>query len=176
VADAEAKQFHAALVPTEYGNGAGDDATILAPELAAQEKALAGSALWSWKGSCAAGSSPAACAGIWAMYAADPATPPAENLGLIPSRLQYVSRAYPQATAGTLDSYAYDPVHHSFTMHAEAQRAGGPPTVIFLPAAVTGNVAVTGAARLQRLTSEPDGTRRVNVTPTAAGPYSVTIG
>ena len=108
------------------------------------------------------------------MYAGDPSTPPAQNLGLIPTRLEYLSRVYPRATDGTLDDLAYDPADHSFTMTATAAGAG-PPTIIFIPYTVHGKVTVSGPARVANIVREPDGTRFASVTVTGPGAYTVTV-
>ena len=175
VADAEARSMHAALISGEYGNSAGEDDVVLRGETAAQDAAMVGSTLWAWKGSCAPGASPRQCSDIWSVYAGDPATPPAQNLGLIPTRVKFLSRIYPQAAAGTLESFGYDPDHRRFTMTATSDTSGAAPTVIFVPAGVTGTVVVHGAARPAQLVAEPDGTRRVLVYPTGRGAYSVVI-
>ena len=175
VADAEARLMGAALLPTEYGNAASQDDTILKNETAAQDRARAGSAIYAWKGVCAAGSPLGACYDAWSVYAGDPTTPPAQNLGLIATRVKYLSRIYPRATAGRLDSFAYDPDHHSLTMTATSDRQGAP-TILFIPADATGGVTVTGAARLDRVTLEPDGTRLAAIAPTGPGTYAVAVG
>jgi hypothetical protein len=167
--------MHAALLPTEYGNSASQDSVILASETAAQDKAMVGSAIYAWKGVCAAGAKLSDCHDAWSVYAGDPATPPAQNLGLIPSRVTYLARVYPLATAGTLDSYAYDPVVKKFTMTATAGEAGAP-TVVFIPATVGGSVAVSGSARVVQVVVQPDGTRLAYVAATAPGVYRITVG
>ena len=174
VADAEARLLNAALLPTEYGNAASQDATILAGETAAQDRAMVGSAIYAWKGTCAAGAPLAACFDAWSVYAGDPSTPPAQNLGLIPSRVTYLSRIYPRATAGTLRSCTYDPATRTFTMTATADHTGAP-TVVFVPAGVLGTVVVSGAATMAGITRQPDGTALVTVRPTGQGPYGVSI-
>jgi hypothetical protein len=172
VADAEARDFGAALVPTEYGNSPSEDATVLAGETAAQDRAMAGSALWAWKSEC---NHAPDCTNVWGVYAGDPRPHPAENLPLIPSRVTYESRAYPRATAGTLTSFAYDPSTGRFSMTATAQRGGGAPTIVFIPAHDRGNVTVTGHASLRTLTRLPDGNQLASVIPTSAGPYGVAV-
>jgi endoglycosylceramidase len=174
VADGEARAMHAALLPGEYGNSAGQDSTILKGETAAQDAAMVGSAIYAWKGVCGAGSPPADCANIWAVYAGDPATPPAQNLGLIPSRVTYLSRIYPRATDGTLTAFAYDPATHRFTMTAVAHGRGAP-TIVFIPAEASGNVAATGPARVDHVQLEPDGTRLATIAVLGAGSYTVTV-
>ena len=181
VADAEARAMNSALFVGEYGNSASDDDTILRQETAAQDKAAVGSTIYAWKGVCDAGASIATCSSGWAYFAADPATPPAQNLGLIPSRVKYLSRIVPRATAGRLDSFAYQPSNHSFAMQATASRRvrlgeSARETVVFIPAVAKGGVTVTRAATLDRVIAEPDGTRLAYVAPTGAGAYGVAVG
>jgi endoglycosylceramidase len=174
VADAEARAMHAALLPGEYGNSAGQDATILNAETAAQDAARVGSAIYAWKGVCGAGSKVADCFNIWSVYAGDPATPPAQNLGLIPSRVTYLSRIYPRATDGTVTSMAYQPGTHAFRMTAIAPGQGAP-TLLFIPATAAGNVAASGIARVDHVVRQPDGTRLATVAVLGAGSYTVTV-
>ena len=89
-------------------------------------------------------------------------------------RGESAARIYPQATAGTLESFGYDPDHRSFTMTATAE-ASGAPTVIFVPAGMSGTVTVHGAARPGQLVAEPDGSHRVLVYPTGRGAYSIAV-
>ena len=180
VADAEARAMNSALLVGEYGNSASEDDTVLRQETSAQDRAMTGSTIYAWKGVCDAGASLASCSSGWSYFTADPGTPPAQNLGLIPSRVKYLSRAVPRATAGRLDSFAYQPDNHSFQMHATADRAvrrgdASRETVVFLPATATGAVSVAGAARLDRVVTEPDGTRLAYAAPTAEGAYSLSV-
>lgn len=180
VAEVEARAFGAALFSGEFGNAPADDATVLVNEMAAQDRAMVGSTLWMWKGDCAAGSSASACADVWGMYAADPAPVPAQNLAPLGRRVAYVSRVWPRATAGTLESFFYDPVTKRFTMTASAAGAVkrgdvGAETVVFIPSTVTSVVAVEGKAALDGVVTEPDGTRLAYAAPTAVGEYRVTV-
>ena len=176
VADAEARAMNAALISGEYGNGAGQDDVVLKGETAAQDRAMVGSSLWAWKGACGAGASLSQCYDSWSVYAGDPATPPAQNLGLIPTRVKYLSRVYPKATAGTLDAFSYDPDGRTFTMTATATAAqAAASTVVFIPAGVSGPVHVGGAARAPQVRQEPDGTRLALVWPTGAGAYTISV-
>jgi endoglycosylceramidase len=181
VADAEARAMNSALLIGEYGNSATEDNTILRQETAAQDRALTGSTIYAWKGVCDAGASLASCFGGWSYFGGDPATPPAQNLALIPSRVKFLSRVVARAAAGRLDSFAYQPDNHSFQMHATADhpvRRGDTTreTVVFIPAAATGAVSVSGLAVVDRVVTEPDGTRLAYAAPTAAGAYSVAVG
>ncbi|GAC1593554.1 MAG: hypothetical protein NVS3B21_14680 [Acidimicrobiales bacterium] len=176
VAGREAQAFGAALFVGEFGNSANDDDTLLAGSTAAADHALSGDAMWDWKSQCGVRTSPQDCQNAWSVYAGDPSPTPAQNGPIIASRERYLSRAFPMATAGHLDSMRYDPTMHHLTMQATAsQRAAhaSAPTVVFLPATMTGNVTVSGAAVLAKVTLEPDGTHRAFVAPTGSGPYTV---
>jgi endoglycosylceramidase len=162
VAALEAQAMHAALISGEYGNAPHDDATILANETAAQDRAMVGSALWQWKGNCGA-----ALSSCWSVYGGAGQAP-------IPSRVRYVGRAYPRVTSGRLDGYRYDPADHSFTMTATAT-APGAPTIVFIPATASGAVDVTGAAQPPVVFPAPDGTRLAAIQPTGTGTYLVTV-
>ncbi|HLI53548.1 MAG TPA: hypothetical protein VKU88_04410, partial [Acidimicrobiales bacterium] len=137
--------------------------------------------LWDWKANCSPGVGQAACdAGTWAVYYPDASAQPAENHGLVPSRVQYVSRAYPRFVAGTLLSFGYDPADGSFAMSATDNEQVHPSntgalTVVYAPAGVTGAPSVSGAAKLVRVVDQPDGSRLVEVAPTGAGAYQVSL-
>jgi endoglycosylceramidase len=181
-ADAEARLLGAGLFIGEYGNSNSDDERILSQETAAQDRATVGSALWAWKGNCGPGRTKDECwPGLWSVYYGDPAAVPAQNLGLIPTRQKYLSRVWPRATAGTLRSYAYDPAARSFTMSATSSagvRPGHPgkETVVYVPASVRGAASVTGAAVLDSVVANPDGSRILYVAPTGGGTYGVAVG
>jgi hypothetical protein len=181
-ADGEARLMGAALFVGEYGNSNADDDRILSQETAAQDRAMVGSALWAWKGNCDPGITQEKCwPGLWSVYHGDPAPRPAQNLGIIPTRRRYLSRPWPRATAGTLQSYAYDPATGSFTMSASSSRrvrAGRreQETVVYVPGSVTGAIAVSGAAQLDAVVVNPDGSRGVYVAPTGGGLYGVAVG
>jgi endoglycosylceramidase len=186
-AETEARLIGAALWIGEYGDANDDDNSILAHETAELDQAGEGSALWSWKANCAAGLSASLCEpGLWSMYYASTAAVPADNGALIPSRAEYVSRAYPRAVVGSILSFDYEPAAATFSLSA---RYTGRPTgqsrslaglehdtVVFLPGRVTGAVRVSGAAQLVLVAATPDGDRLVFVAPTGAGTYAVTAG
>ncbi len=181
-ADAEAKSMGAALFIGEYGNSNDDDGSILAQETAAIDQAGAGSSLWAWKGNCPPGATAAQCeSGLWSVFDGDPATPPAQNGPLIRSRLLYLSRVYPRLTAGTLRSFAYDPSSGSFTMSAFSTTKvtpghGDQETEVYVPPLVRGTVSVSGAAVLDTIVTNPDGSREAFVAPTGGGAYGVREG
>ncbi|MHB1853864.1 MAG: cellulase family glycosylhydrolase [Acidimicrobiales bacterium] len=180
-ASLEARALGAALFIGEYGNSNDQDGTILAQETAAQQTAMVGSTLWAWKGNCGSGQTAAECEpGLWSVYQGDPSATPAQNLGLIATRVTYLDRAWPRATAGTLQGYAYDPSTGAFSMSASgagAVRRGDRDheTVVYAPGPLAGPVVVTGAARLDAVIAEPDGTRLVYVAPTGPAGYGVEL-
>ncbi|HVA41885.1 MAG TPA: cellulase family glycosylhydrolase [Acidimicrobiales bacterium] len=180
-ASLEARALDAALFIGEYGNSNDQDSTILAQETAAQETAMVGSTLWAWKGNCGPGQTAAECEpGLWSVYQGDPSSTPTENLGLIDTRVTYLDRAWPRATAGTLQGYAYDPSTGVFSMSASGAGPVMPgdrdhETVIYAPGPLSGAVVVTGAARLDAVIAEPDGTRIVYVAPTGSASYGVEL-
>jgi endoglycosylceramidase len=172
-AEVEARAMGAALFVGEYGNGSGEDEAVLANETAALDRHRVGSTVWTWKANCT-------CTSIWATYAADPANPPAQNLGLIPTRERYLSRPWPRATAGRLLGYAYDQATRSFTVSAASDqrvRLGDQrrETLVYLPPTVRGQVSVTGAAVLDRVVLNPDGSRLVQVAPSGNGEYALSV-
>lgn len=181
-AGAEARAMGAALFIGEYGNSNSDDTTILGPQTTALDKAMVGSTLWSWKANCGPGQSSGACGpGLWSMYYGDSGVVPAQNGSLIPSRVEYVSRVYPRATAGTLLSFGYDPDHQVFAMSATSTRSVTPGTAdeeteIYIPPTVPGVVRISGAAVLAGVLARPDLSRLALVAPTGHGAYGVTVG
>ncbi len=181
-AEAEAGAMGAALFIGEFGNSNDDDASILSNETAAIDRAAVGSSVWAWKGNCGPGATAAQCEpGLWSVFEGDTATPPAQNGPLIPSRLLLLARVYPRATAGTLRSFGYNPALNSFAMSATSARAVSPgaaalETQVYIPPLVRGAVSVSGAAVLDTVQANPDGSRLALVAPTGGGAYGVTVG
>jgi endoglycosylceramidase len=180
-ADVEARSLGAALFVGEFGNSNSDDNTILSQETAAIDQAAVGSSLWAWKGNCAPGNSAAQCEpGLWSVFQGDPATTPAQNGPLLESRLKYIARVYPRATAGHLQSFSYDPATTSFSMHATSSVHVTPgirseDTEVYIPPLVQGSVSVNGAAVLDVVVTNPDGSRMAYVAPTGSGAYVVRV-
>jgi endoglycosylceramidase len=179
VADLEARLMGAALVVGEYGNPVSEDDIVLRGTTTAQDTAMVGSAIYAWKGECDPGSPCGQKA--WSVYAADPSPHPAQNLGLLPTRVKYLSRVVPRAIAGSPVSFSYRPDDHSFMLSAISQHPVGKgdsagETVVFIPAVAGGMVNAAGAAVIDQVRTEPDGTRLAYVAPTSAGPYTVTVG
>jgi endoglycosylceramidase len=180
-AEAEAGAIGAALFVGEYGNANGNDASILANETAAVDRAAAGSSVWAWKGNCGPGATVAQCEpGLWSVFEGDTVTPPAQSGSFIPSRLRLLARVYPRATAGTLHSFDYDPVTNTFAMSAGSRTRVVPGTLaleteVYIPPLVRGVVSVHGAAVLDTVQDNPDGSRLALVAPTGGGTYAVNV-
>jgi endoglycosylceramidase len=196
-AGAEAQAMHAAVFITEFGDSAGTDAHILANELAAQDTTRTGSTIWAWKG---LSKVPGTCWCTRWQHSSyqttsngtpgkgDPRRAPSPNDRQIPSRLRYLARVWPVATAGQLGAYAFDPATGSFAMVATATASGhradkATDTVVFVPSTVRGAVRVSGAAVLDAVVSRPDGSRLAYVTAAippvasnAAPTYTVSVG
>jgi endoglycosylceramidase len=124
----------------EFGNDPSDDATLLEQHYTQQDISAVGGALWLWKEN----RNDAFPTQFWGVYG-----PPFGNGTPQPNRVRITSRAYPETLAGTLQSMAYD--DHAFTLDIHAT---SPPvkatdqahaTLVFIPAAVIGEVTATGA-------------------------------
>jgi endoglycosylceramidase len=181
-ATAEAKAIGAAMFIGEFGNSNSDDNNILAQETAAIDQAGVGSSVWAWKGNCNPGTTAAQCEpGIWSTFEGDASAQPAQNGPLIATRIRYLSRVYPRATAGRLVSFAYSPSSSSFVMHATSSDKVTPgdqaqATEVYIPPLVRGAVTDSGAASLDTVVTNPDGSRMAYVAPTGLGAYEVTVG
>jgi endoglycosylceramidase len=180
-ASAEARALGAALFIGEFGNSNSDDGTILSQETAAIDEAGVGSSLWAWKGNCGPASTMAQCEpGLWSVFEGDPSPTPTQNGPILASRLRYLARVYPRATEGQLISFGYNPATSTFTMLASSPSKTIPgdetrETVIYIPPLVRGSVSVSGAAVLDRVVTNPDGSRLAYVAPTGAGMYGVNV-
>jgi endoglycosylceramidase len=150
VACAEARSFGSALMVDEFGDFSANPAVyneVVSGMTAAQDRYGVGSSYWAWTGG--------------------PVSP-------------ILTRVYPRETAGTLESFSYDPANGSFFMMAKDPNRVAigdrlDETVVSIPAAATGSVSVGGAARLDAVVANPDGTRYAYVAPTGGGAYSVAI-
>jgi hypothetical protein len=180
-AQTEARAMGAAMFVGEFGNSNVNDSSILAPETAAIDRAGVGSSVWAWKGNCPPNATAAQCEpGLWSVFEGDTANPPAQNGPLLRSRLLDLSRVYPRATAGTLDRFSYDPSTQSFAMTAASRSPIAPgsranETEVYIPPLVRGSVSVSGAAVLDVVQSQPDGSRIAYVAPNGAGTYRVEV-
>jgi hypothetical protein len=196
-AEADAEAMHSAVFVTEFGDSSGTDRTILANELAAQEQTQTGGTLWAWKGLSQSAGSCWCTRWQYSSYQTtangtrgkgNPRSTPSPNDQLIASRQQLMMRVWPQATAGRLGAYAYDPTTRSFAMIATSAGPGRrgdrqTDTIVAIPSTVTGGVRVNGAARLDSMVTAPDGSRLAYVTTTlptsvsaSSAQYRVTVG
>jgi endoglycosylceramidase len=189
-AEFEAQALHAAVFTTEFGDASSTDATVLSGEMAAQESTLTGGTVWAWKGLAA---SSATCWCVrWQQSSyqttangqpgrGNPRAAPSRRDLVIPSRQRTLSRVWPRATAGHLLAYRYDPTAHTFVMAATDARPvkrgdRAAETVVFIPSSVGGSVSVTGAARLDTVVRNPDGSRTAYVAPRGGAAYGVVVG
>jgi endoglycosylceramidase len=189
-AESEAQALHAAVFTTEFGDSSSTDGTVLAGETAAQESTLTGGTVWAWKGLSA---STGTCWCVRWQHSTyqttangqpgtgNPRVPPSPHDLLIPSRQQYLTRVWPRATAGTLLAYRYDPTSRTFDMAASGtvgvhRGDRDAETVVYIPDTVRGPVGVTGAAALDAVVDNPDGSRDAYVAPTGTGRYGVEVG
>jgi endoglycosylceramidase len=178
---ADAVAMHAAVIVTEYGGAASTDAYSLSAETAAQEQTLvSGSTIWAWKGLSATQDT------CWCVRwqessfgttsdgtpgSGDPHAAVSPNDQLIASRGEFLIRVLPLAVAGELLAYAYDPPTGTFAVVAANSGAAiklgdrASETIVSIPAAVTGQVSITGSASLDAVVTEPDGSRFAYVAP-----------
>ena len=188
-ADIEARAMDTALLVTEFGGSEGDAAQQTEGTLAAQERSLTGGTVWEWKyncgpdPSCGGGPGPDGAneASRWSMYQSGGGGPhPPQNGPIQPLRARHLTRIYPRLTSGTLRSAAFDPATGSFTMTATASTPVTPgdehrETLVVIPPGLGGVPTTTGAAVLDRVVDNPDGSRWVWVAPTG-GAYGVDVG
>jgi len=189
-AESEAQAMHAAVFTTEFGDSSSTDANVLAGETAAQESTLTGGTVWAWKGLSAAMGTCWCVRWQHSTYQTtangqpgkgDPHVPPSPDDLIIPSRQKYLARVWPRATAGTLLAYQYDPNAQTFDMAATGAgkvRRGdrNAETVVYIPSSAHGSVNVTGAAVLDTVTTNPDGSRDAYVAPDGSSNYGVEVG
>jgi hypothetical protein len=187
-ADRGARMTNAALFVTEYGGNPGEDGEILEGQLREQEKALTGSAFWIWKENCTYGVTWGVTAGVYGERANQRCAydqrqpdldPKPSNGGIRSRRAQLLARAWPRAVTGSSVSYSYDPERGRFLMKATAgplkERSRDSETVVYLPTRVTGSIWVGGAAQLDTVVPQADGSRLVFVAPTG-GDYEISAG
>jgi hypothetical protein len=167
LAEREAKAMGAALFVSEFGNDPGYDSLLLSKELLEQEKHLVGFAFWTWKEN--GGSS------SWGVFdTVNPNASPLTSSGCIrPSRERQLARVYPRASADPNLTYHYDSDTGAFTLEA-AGRPGEPPTVVYVPRDVNGEVTVAGGISDKSVTANADGSRLVTATP-SGGKFSIAV-
>jgi endoglycosylceramidase len=161
----DALQLQLPLWVGEFGNGAGQDGTLLRNQYVNQDRLAVGGALWYWKGF-------ADLDGHWSVLY-DDAT---HTDAAYPSRVLYTDRAYPLYAAGTITKLAYEPTTGAVDLRATSRRINPGDTqhatVIHIPAAVTAPIAATGA--LTQTVPDPAGGRTALVYP-SGGAYRVRI-
>jgi len=161
----DARALELPLWVGEFGNGVGQDNTLLRNQYSNQDRLAVGGALWYWKGF-------ASLDGHWSVLYDDATHVDAPY----PSRVKFTDRAYPIYTAGRLESLAYDPDTGHFTLQARSRRVSpgmaGRATVVYLPAVVRAPVEVSGAS--VSVISAPGGAREAFVYP-RGGTYSVFV-
>jgi hypothetical protein len=108
--------MNAAAVVTEFGCGVNADAALLVPTLDAQDRAMMGANLWSFKSNCEG----AGCAeGAWTVYVPAPGPdtgPIPPNGALQPERQQLMGRVHPRGVVGGLLFYGFNTTTQAFTM------------------------------------------------------------
>ncbi|TMK40280.1 MAG: glycoside hydrolase family 5 protein [Actinobacteria bacterium] len=164
---ADAKALGLPLWVGEFGNNPADDETILRNHYALQDKDGLGGTLWLWKEN----ANDVNATVFWGIYG-----PPFGPGAPQPKRIKFVDRAYPLATAGTLQSLSYDPDHSGFDLRASSgpvscgDRAHA--TLVFVPAGAPGEIRADGAA-VEVFSRGP--AREAYVYPDG-GPYRVYLG
>jgi endoglycosylceramidase len=189
-AESEAQAFHAAVFTTEFGDSSSTDADVLAGEMAAQESTLTSGTVWAWKGLSASAGSCWCVRWQHSSYQTtangqpgqgNPHAAPSSRDLVIPSRALDLARVWPRATAGQLLAYRYDPTTRAFDLSArDAHKVDrgdrSAETTIYIPSSVHGSVAVTGAAVLDTVVRNDDGSRLAYVAPTGRSGYGITVG
>jgi hypothetical protein len=166
LAEREAKAMNAALFVAEFGSPPSLDSLLLVNQLAEQERHALGFAFWTWKENGGASS--------WGMFRPPPASSPAAGSGCLRvTRERLLARPYPRASADPRLSYRYDSATGAFSLNATG-KAGDPPTVVYFPPEVAAFVSAGGGLRSSTLTSNPDGSRLLEATP-SGGPFSVSV-
>ena len=164
--DREARAMNAALFVSEFGDDPQYDPLLIANELLEQEKHVVGFAFWTWKENGGAHN--------WGVY--DPpqnGITPVQSSGCIrPERERLLERVYPRASADRNLSYHFDAGTGAFTLQAQG-RSGDPPTIVYVPRAVDGDVTTAGAAT-QSVDRGDDGSRIVTASP-SGGPFSISV-
>lgn len=162
LADHEAKAMNAALFVAEFGDSPQWDSLVLANQLQEQERHLTGFAFWTWKENGGGG---------WGLFN-PPATASLSSGCLRAARERLLARPYPRASSDPSLSYRYDPASGGFSLSVHA-RAGDPPTVVYVPAEVSGDVSSAGSVALN-ITNGTDGSRIVTASPSGSA-FSISV-
>ena len=151
----------------EFGNDPSDDATLLEQHYQQEDLLDVPGGLWLWKEN----RNDAFPSQFWGIYG-----PPFGSGTLQPNRVRITSRGYPEAVAGTVQSVTYDDHAFTFDIHATSAAVGSGDTshamLVFVPAAVTGEVVATGADI--QVFDRGSGSREVYVFP-RGGDYRVFV-
>jgi endoglycosylceramidase len=165
-AEREAKAMNAALFVAEFGGPPSKDSLLLVNQLAQQERHLLGFAFWTWKENGGPWS--------WGMYNAPPSSSPQAWSGCLRSgRERLLARVYPRASADPNLNYRYDAATGAFNLTASG-KAGDAATQVYFPPEVTGFVSTGGAVKSSLLSTNPDGSRLLDVMP-SGGAFSVSV-
>ena len=176
---AEAALMNASVLVTEWGDGDGpSDFDNIRGVVEQQDAKFTSSTYWDWKQSEQAGCS-------WSLFkcAVGPDNATVPNGVVDTAKLAVVSRVIPTAVVGTIHSFSYNDTTQVFEMRAAAPGADAEPgvnTLVYVPAHVArqpSEVSVGGAAKLDRVERQPDGSWIIEVA-VAAGPgdYTVRLG
>ncbi len=161
----EARAMNAALFVSEFGFDPKWDSLVIASQLVEMEKHRVGFAFWTWKEN--------GSGATWGMFDPPASSPEGASSGCLrPARELLLARVYPEVSSDPSLTYHYDPTSGAFTLSGHG-RPGDAPTNVYIPAEVTGAVAVSGAAKTSTDTSA-SGSRLVTATP-AGGAFSIVV-
>lgn len=168
LAEREAKAMNAALFVTEFGDDPTWDQLLLANEVLEQEQHRVGFALWTWKENGGRHS--------WGLF--DPpsagAVPVASSGCIRIDRETLLARVYPRASADPNLTYHYDSATGAFRLRASG-RGGDPPTVIYIPPEVRGELASSGRVERMSVDLSPDDGSRIATVHPSGGEFAVTV-
>lgn len=167
-AEKEARAVGAALFVTEFGNDPQYDSIELKSQLREQEMHLTGFAYWTWMENC--GSPPY---GVFDGIDCNSKDAQRSSGCIRASRVELLARVYPEVSSDPELTYMYDPSNGSFTMHANG-KFGEPPTVIVVPANVTGSISVAGAVAGEPSIDQSASGRTVTVYP-GGGAFTISV-
>ncbi len=182
----EAQALRAALLVTEYGDGPGNDSTILTGMERGQQDSLTSAIFWTWKENC--GTNPAnECNGSWGVYSPPPSSKTGkliENGPLRTSRLQIIGGPYLYAVTGTVLASGYDPSTGNFSAQVSVSKSGSVgdlnhETEVYIPSFdKNAQIKVTSlsvAALVSQSIDLPGGAREVIIATSGKGDYVVTV-
>ena len=166
LAEREAKAMDAALFVAEFGSPPSKDSLLLVNQFSELERHRLGFAFWTWKENGGAWS--------WGMFSPPGSSSPDASSGCLRSaRERLLARVYPRASADPKVSYHYESTTGAFTLTATG-KDGDPPTQVYIPPQVTSFVSASGAIRSSTLSTNPDGSRLLDVIP-SGGAFSVAV-